>query len=202
MDKIGHLSVTGSVSEELYGMRRLSLLAGSVLPDFMVHTYVEGHTWEATFEKIMQQLTALERTGRNGLLSYLRLGWILHYVEDYFTYPHNTIFEGTLAEHYAYEKRMTRWMRDGGLQEMDEPLPRDVCSAGEIRERLQKYHDSYLSSEMSYDNDILYMRQVVSEILSYYEQVFAGREAYAEFAPELAMQVRTRVSVGQVTAGR
>ena len=111
MDKIGHLVMTKSLSGNIHRAHKASLLFGSILPDLLVYTYLEGHTWEATFEQITKQMKALEAKGRGGSFSYLKLGWILHYVEDYFTYPHNTIFEGTISEHYAYEKKMTKWMR-------------------------------------------------------------------------------------------
>ena len=116
MDKIGHLVMTKSLSGNIHRAHKAALLFGSILPDLLVYTYLEGHTWEATFEQITKQMEALEAKGRGGSFSYLKLGWILHYVEDYFTYPHNTIFEGTIPEHYAYEKKMTKWMREGALE--------------------------------------------------------------------------------------
>jgi len=112
MDKIGHLVMTKSLSGNIHRAHKAALLFGSILPDLLVYTYLEGHTWEATFEQITKQMKALEAKGRGGSFSYLKLGWILHYVEDYFTYPHNTIFGGTIPEHYAYEKKMTKWMRE------------------------------------------------------------------------------------------
>ena len=114
MDKIGHLVVTKSLTGNMHKTHKAALLLGSILPDLFVYTYLEGHTWEATFDKIINHMEVLEEKGRGGCFSYLKLGWVLHYVEDYFTYPHNTIFEGTIPEHYAYEKKMTRWMRDSG----------------------------------------------------------------------------------------
>ena len=90
MDKIGHLVMTKSLSGNIHRAHKAALLFGSILPDLLVYTYLEGHTWEATFEQITKQMKALEAKGRGGSFSYLKLGWILHYVEDYFTYPHNT----------------------------------------------------------------------------------------------------------------
>lgn len=175
MDKIGHLIVTKSLSDNVHKIHRGALLLGSILPDLFVYTYLEGHTWEATFEQIMEQMNDLEEKGRGSTLSYLKLGWILHYVEDYFTYPHNNIFEGTIKEHYTYEKKMTRWMREGALEKMPMPVCKRLGSVEEIQERLQELHDKYLSEEMCYENDTAYMRQMISEILNCYAEIFVRK---------------------------
>ena len=129
----------------------------------------------------LQKMEALEAKGRGGSFSYLKLGWILHYVEDYFTYPHNTIFEGTIPEHYAYEKKMTRWMREGALEQMSLPMCKKLDSAAEVEERLQELHDRYLSQKMCYENDMAYMRQMVSEILNCYAEIFVRKSEFAHF---------------------
>ena len=59
MDKIGHLVITKSLSGKVHGTHRAALLIGSILPDLMVYTYLTGHTWEATFEHITEQMKAL-----------------------------------------------------------------------------------------------------------------------------------------------
>ena len=35
-----------------------------------------------------------------------RLGEIFHYIADYFTFPHNKTFTGSLVEHNSYEKEL------------------------------------------------------------------------------------------------
>ena len=37
-----------------------------------------------------------------------RLGEIFHYIADYFTFPHNKTFTGSLVEHNSYEKELIR----------------------------------------------------------------------------------------------
>ena len=56
-------------------------------------------------------------------------------------------FEGTIPEHYAYEKKMTRWMREGALEQMSLPMCKKLDSAAEVEERLQELHDRYLFTE-------------------------------------------------------
>lgn len=181
MDKIGHLVITKSLSGNVHRTHKAALLLGSILPDLMVYTYLTGHTWEATFEHITEQMETLAEKGRGGIFSCLKLGWMLHYVEDYFTYPHNTNFQGTIPEHYAYEKKMTRWMREGALEKMSQPLCKKLDSSAQVVERLQELHDRYLLQEMCYENDMVYMRQMVSEILNCYAEIFVRKREFAHF---------------------
>lgn len=191
MDKIGHLVMTKSLAGNIHRTHKAALLLGSILPDLLVYTYINGHTWEATFEQIIRQMGTLEEKGRGGSFSYLKLGWILHYVEDYFTYPHNTNFEGTIPEHYAYEKKMTKWMREGALEQMPLPVCKKLDSAAEIEERLQELHDRYLLQEMCYESDTAYMRQIVSEILNCYAEVFVRKSEFAHLMEWVRRKVGT-----------
>lgn len=181
MDKIGHLVMTKSLAGNVHRVHKGALLLGSILPDLLVYTYLTGHTWEATLDQITNRMELLEEKGRGGCFSYLKLGWILHYVEDYFTYPHNTIFEGTISEHYAYEKKMTKWMREGALEQMAVPVCKKLNSASEVEDRLQELHEKYLSEEMCYENDTAYMRQMVSEILNCYAELFVRKSELTHF---------------------
>lgn len=109
MDKIGHLVMTKSLSGNIHRAHKAALLFGSILPDLLVYTYLEGHTWEATFEQITKQMEALEAKGRGGSFSYLKLGWILHYVEDYFTLPLIRFLRESMPEHLCLREK-----RQGG----------------------------------------------------------------------------------------
>ena len=181
MDKIGHLVVTKSLTGNMHKTHKAALLLGSILPDLFVYTYLEGHIWEATFDIIINLIYVFVEMGRGGFFSYLKLGWVLHYVEDYFTYPHNTVFEGTIPEHYAYEKKMTRWMRDGALEQMSMPICKELDSSSQLKNRIQELHDNYLSQKMCNENDTAYMRQMVSEILNCYEEIFTNKREFARF---------------------
>lgn len=189
MDKIGHLVMTESLAGNVHRTHKAALLLGSILPDLLVYTYLTGHTWEATLEQITSRMELLEEKGRGSCFSYLKLGWILHYVEDYFTYPHNTIFEGTISEHYAYEKKMTKWMREGALEQMAVPVCKKLNSAAEVEDRLQELHEKYLSEEMCYENDTAYMRQMVSEILNCYAELFVRKSEFAHLVEWIRKKV-------------
>ena len=103
MDKIGHLVMTKSLSGNIHRAHKAALLFGSILPDLLVYTYLEGHTWEATFEQITKQMKALEAKGRGGSFSYLKLGWILHYVDQ----TSWSLMLGNVTKFVRYEKKLT-----------------------------------------------------------------------------------------------
>ena len=67
----------------------VGLLVGSILPDIVVHTYLTGHTWKASGEMILNKLEKLEQSDSLNIWTALRLGMILHYIEDFFTMSHS-----------------------------------------------------------------------------------------------------------------
>ena len=75
MDKIGHLVVTKSLTGNMHKTHKAALLLGSILPDLFVYTYLEGHTWEATFDKIINHMEVLEEKGP-GRLFFLFKTWL------------------------------------------------------------------------------------------------------------------------------
>ena len=76
---------------------------------------------------------------------------------------------------------MTRWMRDGALEQMSMPICKELDSSSQLKNRIQELHDNYLSQEMCNENDTAYMRQMVSEILNCYEEIFTNKREFARF---------------------
>ena len=84
------------------GCRR-GLYLGSILPDLLVHTYLRGHTWDTSGEKVLTKLKELEELGILNVWTGIRFGMLLHYLEDFFTMAHSRYFQGNLVEHIRYE---------------------------------------------------------------------------------------------------
>ena len=76
---------------------------------------------------------------------------------------------------------MTRWMRDCALEQMSMPLCKKLDSSSLLKNRIQELHDNYLSQKMCNENDTAYMRQMVSEILNCYEEIFTNKREFARF---------------------
>ena len=54
-------------------------------------------------------------------------------------------------------------------------------SSSQLKNRIQELHDNYLSQKMCNENDTAYMRQMVSEILNCYEEIFTNKREFARF---------------------
>ena len=85
---------------------------GCIEPDMNPATYLKGsmhiqrlrgHNFNNS-EKYMKRISdRLEKRGVNGIFSFYRLGRLVHYITDGFTFAHNEDFEGSLREHSVYE---------------------------------------------------------------------------------------------------
>ena len=52
-------------------------------------------------------------TGKcNDRVFWRRAGEIMHYIADYFTFPHNKTFDGSLRQHNTYEKHLKNELKD------------------------------------------------------------------------------------------
>lgn len=163
MNKFGHISVTKSLSLDVKGAKRFCLLLGSILPDVLFHTYIVGHKWETTFEKSCRRLMHLENWGGQSWFSYLRLGYVLHYIEDYFTYPHNSNYKDSMKEHIKYESNMAAYIKELG----DAPVEADelVMSVVQLRAWLRKLHNEYMEeAEHSVELDYRYISKAAKRV--------------------------------------
>lgn len=179
MNKIGHIHVTRRLSVELRGVERFCFLAGSILPDIFVHTYIVGHKWDTTFEKTCERLNHLEAWGGTDCLSFLRLGYVLHYIEDYFTYPHNTIFEEDMKEHIKYENMFYAFLQE--KEDTAAPAGDEVLSAAELCDWLCRLHDQYMAeAEHNFAVDHDYMTRAAQKTAESMTALFVRNEKLPE----------------------
>lgn len=85
---------------------------GCIEPDMNPTTYLKGscrlqklrgHNFNNS-EKYMKRISdRLEKRGVNNVFAFYRLGRLVHYITDGFTFAHNENFPGNLREHSAYE---------------------------------------------------------------------------------------------------
>lgn len=120
MRKKSHISLTKGVVHGLdmdhrFG-HRLSLYFGSILPDCTIGFLTKRHCMEETFdvcEKKMLRFLEHYKTRKRGISisSSVRMGVVLHYIADYFTFPHNAHYPGSLKDHCIYEECLKHQMR-------------------------------------------------------------------------------------------
>lgn len=80
MNKYGHVTVTKRLTPKLKKRHDFALRLGSIMPDILLHTYIKGHTWDSSYNKVSRRLQRLERTWQNELFFFFvfRLCLTLH----------------------------------------------------------------------------------------------------------------------------
>jgi len=112
MRKKSHISlakyIVNNMQVQDLNDHRKAFYIGSILPDLLPSFITKRHTIEATFQDLILEIKKItvDYDMNKGINSYYarHLGVITHYLSDYCTFPHNSIFEGSIKEHVYYEK--------------------------------------------------------------------------------------------------
>ena len=169
MRKKSHISLTKGVvhglsAEQRFG-HRLSLYVGSILPDCTPSFLTRRHCIEDTFdvcEKKMLGFLKHYKTKKKGvsILSSIRMGVVLHYIADYFTFPHNDHYPGNVKDHCYYERDLKFGMR-AFLQTEEAAQIKEHVAAYDSVEELTSYirsiHNSYMKLAHTVEEDIRYI---------------------------------------------
>lgn len=126
---------------------------GCIEPDMNPATYLKGsrraerlrgHNFRNAEFYMKKVSDRLEKRGVNGVFSFYRLGKLVHYITDAFTYAHNENFGGSLREHSAYEVGLHRY------------FPEYLKKWGESICARQEYNDAFGIIEHEHS---IYMRE-------------------------------------------
>ncbi len=159
-----------SVEESLQSHRKAFCL-GSILPDIKPSFLTRKHEYFGTFEEIQQKMRQLVecRSGRvKERVYWRRLGEVMHYMADYFTFPHNINFTGNLYEHNKYEKHLKnhlkRYIESGAVKSME---VQPVCfgSFSELVEYIKGCHERYLLKERNIAEDVQYILSICFQVV-------------------------------------
>lgn len=92
-----------------------ALKIGSILPDCVPSFLTTRHEFYGTIDELHRRVDRLfdgyYYSWQRSTVFYLRLGEILHYTADYFTYPHNSFYPGTMKDHCIYEGELKRRLK-------------------------------------------------------------------------------------------
>ena len=168
MRKKSHISlakyIVDSIEEQELVKHRKAFYLGSILPDCKQSFITVKHEMEGTFPKVQQELEEIverqQRSQINMRVFYRNLGEVIHYIADYFTFPHNPHYPGTLRDHCAYEERLKRELREyiqsGEADRNSERIRssvRGLNSAEDICIFIQKAHETYVKMKNSVEED-------------------------------------------------
>lgn len=118
MRKKSHVSLArylvDHIDEQELTQHWMAFCLGSILPDCKPSFLTTKHEMQGTFGQVQSEIYRLSQ-GENvaNMRAYFRdLGQVVHYIADYFTFPHNPHYMGNLREHCRYEKYLKDNLRE------------------------------------------------------------------------------------------
>ena len=193
MRKKSHISLARYMVENLKDEElkhhKFSFYLGSILPDIKPSFLYKRHEMDGTFPYVSRHIMRLSEGDalirkKKGGKYYRDLGQISHYLADYFTFPHNKTFDGTLRQHNSYEKHLKNELKAFVQEGKAEAYAEHVIhfeTLNQLLEYIKVHHRRYMNCKRSVEEDIHY-------ILSVCYQVFQGlfqlcmKDPMAEYA--------------------
>lgn len=184
MRKKSHISVArylmNSSGMEYLQKHKKSFYLGSILPDCTPSFITRRHSIDETLDILRKEIDKItvNYNFEKGLSSYYcrHLGIITHYVADYFTFPHNAIFPGTLKDHCVYEEDLKHAIRNYVKSDEAKRVREkngNFRTTDEIISFIKVSHEKYLNAIKEIQYDCMYIvelcHRVVDALLQLYE---------------------------------
>ena len=194
--KKSHILVARYLADQMPATKSLqshrkAFCVGSILPDIKPSFLTKKHEYFGTFEEIQGKMRALidsDPKESKERVYWRRFGEVIHYMADYFTFPHNKNFTGNLYEHNKYEKhlknQLKRYIESGAAGKMA-VTPMEFGSFQELIAYIGAAHERYLLKERNIAEDIQYILSVCTQVIHGILQLAAkrlGREYVLNFA--------------------
>ncbi|MFA9464238.1 MAG: zinc dependent phospholipase C family protein [Velocimicrobium sp.] len=183
MRKKSHISVAkyllnSTGMEYLQGYKK-SFYIGSILPDCVPTFITRRHCIEDTIEILKKEIDKITTNydANQGLSRYFcrHLGVITHYVADYFTFPHNSIYPGNIKDHCMYEKDLKQAMRVY-VNSNDAKKIREknglFQTSDEIIAFIKSVHTEYLHLMLQVKIDCMYIVELCHKVVDAILQMF------------------------------
>jgi hypothetical protein len=179
MRKKSHLLLANylvhDIQTEQLVLHKKAFCLGSILPDCKPSFLTTKHEFSETFAMVQNKIEALSKEekyfGTNQRAYVRQVGEVIHYIADYFTFPHNDTYTGNLKDHCFYEKDLKIGLRKyikSGQDCIDRPFIRTFHSLAELIEFIKKVHQEYISRARNVEEDCKFIvntcRQVVQGI--------------------------------------
>lgn len=189
MRKKSHISLAGyllrSMNFEGLFQHKKAFYYGSILPDCVPSFITRRHSIDETFDILRDEIIKITDNYEmeKGITRYYtrHLGVVTHYIADYFTFPHNRIYEGSMKEHCVYENELKFALReyvrseDAIIERAKNTLLKTV---DEILNFIKEMHEEYLKLASKVKVDCKYIvemcHKVVDAILQIFEENFVN----------------------------
>lgn len=158
-----------AASESLQSHRKAFCL-GNILPDIKPSFITKRHEFFGTFDEVQEKLKVLVEDGTDRYkerVFWRRMGEVFHYIADYFTFPHNRTFTGSLVEHNSYEKELKNRLKtyiQNGEADKHADCAIHFTSLGQLMDFVKDKHAVYLKKERNVSDDIRYILNVCFQV--------------------------------------
>lgn len=195
MRKKSHILVARYLADQMLVEKSLqshrkAFCLGSILPDMKPSFLTKKHEYFGTFEEIkekMKQLIEMEPGEGKERVYWRHFGEVIHYMADYFTFPHNRTFTGNLYEHNKYEKllknRLKAYITSGAATDM-EIVPVAFKDFEHLVTYIQRNHECYLRRMRNIEEDIRYILCICQQVI-YGILTLAGKKNFQMFSQQL-----------------
>lgn len=159
-----------SVAESLQSHRKAFCL-GNILPDIRPSFLTKKHEFFGTFEEIQEKIRHLveyDPADGKDRVYWRQFGEVIHYMADYFTFPHNKTYTGTLIEHGQYEKALKKNLKTCIKSgEAHTHVESAMCfdSLAQLTEFIKTSHERYLRKIRNVAEDINYILNVCFQVI-------------------------------------
>ena len=168
---------------------RKAFLLGSILPDCRPSFVTKKHEFDGTYQEVQESIRRLtvdcNLLLRNRRVYCRRVGEVIHYVADYFTYPHNTCYLGSLKDHCHYENDLKHYLKEyiqSGQARKNQMVFYQFYSVEELFAYIEACHEEYMKDVHSVEQDALYITRVCSQVVSGIYQLLHQKEEAARQA--------------------
>ena len=141
-----------NLKDEELKHHKFSFYLGSILPDIKPSFLYKRHEMDGTFPYVSRHIRRLSEGDalirkKKGCKYYRDLGQISHYLADYFTFPHNCVFTGSIREHCIYEKKLKfalrSYIRSGEIN-VNSTVVRRFTTPQQLCDYVIQIHQQYL----------------------------------------------------------
>lgn len=170
---------------------KFSFYLGSILPDIKPSFLYRRHEISGTFSTIQKQIKRLSEgqkavEKKKGTKYYRDLGQISHYLADYFTFPHNAIYPGSLKEHCSYEEKLKQdlraYIKSGeAAKYLARQCVNHFHNAEALCNFIQKSHDEYIERKHDVEDDIRHILEINHSVIEGILQLLAENRAQRVF---------------------
>ena len=190
MRKKSHISLATFLMNNMkvndLNAHKKSFYIGSILPDCIPSFVTRRHTIDETFDLLIKEIhkITINYDVEKGIDRYYvrHLGVITHYLADYFTFPHNAIYPGSIKDHVYYEKELKFSLKEYVKREetqRNREIDSKCNNIDMIIQLIKNTHEEYLKAFKNVKVDIQYIvdlcYNVVDSLLRFFEIAYKER---------------------------